>query len=142
MCADFLEGPRQGFDLVVGEVLGEVSFDSVSVVAAGAVHCVGALVCEDDEDCAPVVLGADAADESGLFHLVDEAREAALAVQDVSRELAHRNTVGRFLEVDEDVVPAQREAGLVLEFGVEHALQRQGALEEQAPGSEPFGRGT
>ena len=46
----------------------------------------------------------------------------------------------RFFEVDENVVPAQLEAGLVLEFGVEHALQRQGALEEQSPGAEPLGR--
>ena len=55
------------------------------------------------------------------LHPVDEAREAAFAVQDPPRELAHRDAVGRFLEVDQDVVPAQREADLVLEFGVEHA---------------------
>ena len=48
VCADFLEGVGEGFDLGVGEVLGEVSLDSVSVVAAGAVHCLGALLGEDD----------------------------------------------------------------------------------------------
>ena len=47
----------------MGEVLGEVAFDAVSVVAAGVFHRLGALVGEDDDDGAAVVLGADAADE-------------------------------------------------------------------------------
>ena len=136
----FLEGAGQDFDLAVGEVLGEVAFDSVSVVAAGVLHRGGALLGEHDEDRAPVVFGADAADEPGLLHPVDDAREAALAVQDPSCELAHRDAVRRFLEVDEDVVPAHREAGLVLEFGVEHVDQCERALEVQPPGTQPLGR--
>src|SRR3954451_21017322 len=59
--ADLLEGAGQCFAVGVGEVLGEVSFDSVSVVAAGAFHRFGALVGEDDEDRASVVVEADAA---------------------------------------------------------------------------------
>ena len=141
MGADLLERAGEGFDLGVGEVLGEVAFDSVSVVAAGVLHGGGALVGEDDEDRASVVFGADAADESGLLHPVDEAGEAAFAVEDPSRELGHRDAVRRVLELDEDVVPAQRKAGLVLEFGVEHARQRERALEEQTPATQPLGRG-
>jgi hypothetical protein len=140
VCADLLECAGEGFDVVVGEVLGEVSFDSVSVVAAGAVHRFGAVVGEHDQDRASVVFGAHAADEPGLLHPVDEAREAAFAVHDPRGELAHRDAVGRFLEVDQDVVPAQRQAGLVLEFGVEHAVQRQPALEEQPQGAQPLRR--
>jgi hypothetical protein len=34
--ADLFECAGEGFDVGVGEVLGEVSLDSVSVVAAGA----------------------------------------------------------------------------------------------------------
>ena len=48
--------------------------------------------------------------------------ESAMAVTDV---------------LDEEL---QREAGLVLEFGVEHVDQRERALEVQPPGAEPFGR--
>ena len=64
MGADLLEGARERFDVCVGEVLREVSFDSVSVVAAGALQRLGALFGEDDEDRAAVVFGADAADET------------------------------------------------------------------------------
>ena len=92
--ADLFEGAGEGFDVGFGEVLGEVSFDSVSVVAAGVFHRLGALVGEDDEDRAPVVLGADAADESGFFHPVDDAGEAALAVEDPVGELVHRDAFG------------------------------------------------
>ena len=58
--ADFFEGAGEGLDVGLGEVLGEVAFDSVAVVAAGVFHRLGALVGEDDEDRASVVLGAEA----------------------------------------------------------------------------------
>jgi hypothetical protein len=48
--ADLFEGAGEGFDVGVGEVLGEVLFDSVSVMAAGAFQHFGAVVGEDDED--------------------------------------------------------------------------------------------
>ena len=64
MGADLFEGAGEGFDVGVGEVLGEVLFDSVSVVAAGAFLGLVALVGEHDEDRASVVFGADAADEA------------------------------------------------------------------------------
>lgn len=63
--------------------------------------------------------GPDAADESGLFHSVDDAGEAALAGQDPLGELVHADAVGRFLEVDEHVVPADRDADVAFQFGVE-----------------------
>ena len=57
--ADLFERAGEGFDVGVGEVLGEVSLDSVSVVAAGALERLGAFVGEDDEDRASVVFGAE-----------------------------------------------------------------------------------
>ena len=102
---------------------------------------VAALVGEDDEDRAAVVLGADAADEAGLFHSVDDAGEAALAVEDPLGELVHAQAVGCLLEVDEDVVPAQRDPGVALELGVEHVDERERALEVEAPGAQPLGGG-
>ena len=48
--ADLLEGAGDGFDVAVGEVVGEVLFDGVSVVAARRFHRLAACVGEDDED--------------------------------------------------------------------------------------------
>ena len=141
MGAEFFECAGEGFDVGVGEVAGEVLFDRVPVVAAGSLHRVAAVVGEDDENRAAVVLGANAADEAGLFHSVDDTGEAALAAEDPLGELVHAQTVGRLLEVNEHVVPAQRNAGVAVELGVEHVDQCERALEVEAPGAQPLGRG-
>jgi hypothetical protein len=100
------------------------------------------LVGEDDEDRAAVVLGANAADEAGLCESVDDAGEAALAVEDPFGELVHAQAVGCLLEVDEGVIRAHRHAGVALEFGVEDVLERECALEVEAPGAQPLPGGT
>jgi hypothetical protein len=48
--AEFLEGAGERFDVGVGELVGEMLFDPVPVVAAGSLHRGAALVGEDDED--------------------------------------------------------------------------------------------
>ena len=68
------------------------------------------------------MLGADAADEAGPFHPVDDAGEAALAVEDPRGDLVHAQPFGRVFEVDEDVVPADREAGVALVLGKKSGL--------------------
>ncbi len=115
--------------------------DRVPVVAAGPLHRVAALIGEDDEDRAAVALRADAADEAALLHPVDDAGEAALAVEDPLGELVHAQAVGCLLEVNQGVVPAQRDSGVALELGVEHVDECERALEVEAPGTQPFGRG-
>src|SRR5204862_891955 len=90
---DLLEGAGEGPGVGVGKVLGEVAVDAVAVVAAGALHRLGALLGEHDEDRAAVVGGADAADEPGVLHAVDDTGEAALAVQDLVGELGHGDAV-------------------------------------------------
>ena len=87
------------------------------------------------------MLGAGTADEAGLFHSIDDAREAALAVEDPLGELVHAQPVGRLLEVDEDVVPAHREPCVALELGIEHVEECERALEVEEPGPKPLGRG-
>src|SRR5215216_6691986 len=139
--AGFFECAGERFDVAVAEVLGEVLFDRVAVVAASLLHRRAALVGEDDEDRAAVVFGADSLDEAGLFESVDDAGEAALAVEDPLGELVHAQPVGRFLEVDEGVVPAQRDAGVALERGVEDVDERERALEVEPPGTQPLGGG-
>ena len=57
-----------------------------------------------------------------------------LLCQDAARDLVHRQAVARLLELDEDVVPAEREPDRGLELGVEDVRQRQPALEEHPPG--------
>jgi hypothetical protein len=119
-----------------------VSFDPVPVKAAGAFHRLAALVGEDDQDRAAVVLRANASDKPCFLHPVDDPREAALAVEDSLRQRVHRDAFRRLVELDEDVVPAQRDAGVALELGVEHVEERERALEEEPPGPQPLGRGT
>ena len=137
----FSRALREGSDVRVGQVPGEVSVDAVSVVEAGALHRLGALLGQEDEDRAPVVLGADAADEPSLLHAVDDPGEAALAVEDPLGQLVHGEAVRRLLELDEDVVPALWDAHRLLELGIEHVDQRQRALEEEPPAAESLGRG-
>ena len=90
---DLLERAREGLHVCPGKVLGEVAFDSVAVVGAGALECRPAFGGEDDEDRAAVMVGADATDEAYFFHPVDDSGEAALAVEDPVGELVHRNAV-------------------------------------------------
>jgi len=139
---EFLERASERLDVGVGEVAREVLFDCVPVVPASLLHRDAPLVGEDDEDRAPVVVGADALDEAGLFQTVDDAGEAALTVEDAFGKFVHAQTTGCFLEVDEGVVPAQRDAGVALELGVEDVGERERALEVEAPGAEPLAGGT
>ena len=91
---DLFECAGEGSDVGVGEVLGEVSLDAVSVVAAGVFERLCAFVGEDDENGAPVVFGAGAVDESCFFHAVDDSGEAAFAVEDPFGECVHRDALG------------------------------------------------
>jgi hypothetical protein len=121
--ADLFEGAGEGCDVGVGEVAGEVLFDPVPVVAAGLLHGGAALVGEDDEDRAAVVLGAHTLDEAGFFHAVDDPGETALAVEDPFGELVHAQAVAGLFELDEGVVPAHGDSGVALELGVEDVDQ-------------------
>jgi hypothetical protein len=94
-----------------------------------------------DEDRAAVVLQADAPNEAGFLHPVDDTGEAALAVQDPLGELVHAQTVGCLLEVDERVVRAQWDPAVVLELGVEDVYECERALEVEAPRAQPLGGG-
>src|SRR5512133_1473553 len=118
--ADLLQGTDERPDVGLGEVIREVSCNPVPVVPAREFLRLVALLGEHDEDRAAVVLGANAADELRSLHPVDDAREAALAVKDPVGERVHRYALRGLLELDKDVVPAQRDSGLLLEFGVEH----------------------
>ncbi len=79
--------------------------------------------------------------EAGLFHSVDDAGEAALAVEDSFGELVHAQALGGLLELDEGVVPAHGDSSVALELGVEHIDQCERALEVEAPGAQPLGGG-
>src|SRR5450631_4488099 len=80
--ADLFESAGEDLDVGVGDVPGEVSFDSIPVVAAGLVQLLGTRVGEDHQDRTPIVRGADPADEPRLFHSVHDPGKAALAVKD------------------------------------------------------------
>jgi hypothetical protein len=86
MGADLLERARERPDVGIRQVA-EVLLDSVPVVAAGSLHGLAPRVRKKDEDRAAVVLRTDAPNEAGFLHPVDDAGEAALAVQDPLGEL-------------------------------------------------------
>jgi hypothetical protein len=65
--AEFFECAGERFAVAVAEVLSEVLLDRVAVVAARLLHRRAALVGEDDEDRAAVVVRADSLDEAPLF---------------------------------------------------------------------------
>ena len=138
MRADFLESSRQRFHVRVRQVLGEVSLDTLAVVAARTLERGGARLGEDDKNRAAVVVRTDAFDETGFFHPVDNSGESALAVEDPVGEHVHRDTIGRFLEMDEDVVPALRDVGVSFELGIENVEKRHRALEEEPPAAQPL----
>ena len=141
MRADLLEGLRERSHVCVRQMLREVSFDSVSVVAPRALERRGTRFGEDDEDRAAIVFRTNAPDEAHLLHPVDDSGEAALAVEDPVGERIHRDAVRRVLEVDEDVVPALRDAGVSFELRIENIEKCHCALEEQPPAAQPLGRG-
>ena len=140
MRTDLFERAGEGLDVGVCEVLGEVPLDSIPVVAAGLAQLFGARIGEDDQDRTPIVRRADAADQPPLFHSVHHMSEAALAVEDPFRELVHANALQRSIEMNQDVVPALRDVHGLLEFGIEHVLQRQRALKKEPPRVQSLGR--
>ena len=120
MRAHFLERAGERLDVGVGKVLREVSLDAVAVIATCLFHRLRALRGQDYEDRAAIVCGVDSLDEPCRRHAVDDASKTALAVEDPFGELVHADASGRFLEVNEDVVPTLRDPDGLLELGVEH----------------------
>ncbi len=141
MRADLLEGPGERLDVGVVEVAREVLLDSVPVVLPGALEGDTPGFGEDDEDRPAVVPGPHASDEIGGLHAIDDAGEAALAVEDPLGKLVHPQSVGRIFEMDQGVVPPQRDARVALELGVEYVGERENAFEVEPPRPQPLGRG-
>jgi hypothetical protein len=132
----FVHGPegveKRGEGAVV-QMLGEVLLDSSSVDQACGLKGFRAFGRHDDLDGAPVLGRALPLHETLLLHAVDDPRQAALARENSAREFVHADRAVRLLEIDEDVVPAQRHPGLRLQLGVEDVDQRVPAFEEDAP---------
>ena len=131
--ADLLHDLLQAGEVAPAEELGEVAADAVAVDGPRVFERREPLGRRPDEHDPPVVGRALAPHQAGLLHAVDHAREAAPARQDPRRDLVHRHAAARLLELDEDVVPAERELARCLELGVEDVRQRECALEEDAP---------
>ena len=75
---------------------------------------------EAGEVAAPVRFAGLTLDKAGLDQPVDQPREPAPREEQPIRELAHpQRAVGGFGEVEENLVPAERQAVLALELGVE-----------------------
>lgn len=136
MFADLLQGACERGELALTQVLDVVFLDPAVVHGARVLQCLVALWRYEDLDHAPVLRGPLAADEAGGFHAVDHAGQAALAGQDAIGELGHAQSVGRVLEVDERVIPDERELPFALQLGVENVDERPCRFDEHAPVSQ------
>jgi hypothetical protein len=129
--ADLLERVRERCEVALVEVLHEVLVDAAVVHEARGVQRLDAVGGDEDQDDAPVGRRSLAPHEPGLLHAVDDTGQAALARQDPAGELVHRQPGFGVFEFDEHVVPAQRDAALGPQFGVEDVDQRERALQEE-----------
>src|SRR6059058_2701373 len=104
----------------------KVFLDRMAMVPASCLHRLVALVREDDEERPTIVLGPLAAHEARVLHAVDNACETTLAVQDSLGELVHTQSPRFVFQVDEEVVPTNRDPGVALHLDVEHVDKREG----------------
>ncbi len=131
------EGGGQGLDLLGVEVAGEVLVDAAQVDRGGAAQGAAALVGEDGEPAAAVVLAALPADQPGLHHPVDQPRQPALGEQHRRRQLLHAQPAPRGLgQVEEHVVAAQGQAALGHQLVLEQLGDRGVRLQQQPPGGQ------
>ena len=133
MRADLLERPGERLHIGVVEVPREVLLDTVPVMPSGALERGAPGFGEDDADRPAVVRRSHPPDEIGGLHAIDDAGEPALAVEDPLGKLVHPQSVGRIFEMDEGVVPPQRDARVPLELRVEYVGEREDAFEVEPP---------
>ena len=93
MFADVLKGGGERGEFAPVEVSHEVFLDAAAVYGSRVVECFESRRCDEDVHDAPVLGWSFAANESGGFHAVDDACEAAFARQDSVGELGHAQPV-------------------------------------------------
>ena len=131
--ADLLQRCCERGELAWVQVLHEVLLDAAMVHGPRVPERLASRWRDQDLDHAPILWWSLATDEAVGFHAVDHAGQAALAGQDAIGELGHAQPVGRVLEVDERVIPDQREVALALQLGIEDVDQRARRFDEDAP---------
>ena len=131
--ADLFQCCGERCELAWVEVLDEVFLDAPVVHVSRILQCLASLGCDQDLDHAPVLWGPLAADEAFGFHAVDHSGQAALAGQDAIGEFGHAQPVGCVFEVNERVIPDERELAFALQFAIEDVDQRPCRFEKDAP---------
>ena len=123
--------------LGVGEPVEE---DLSYLLEMGAVRLLepgGARTGQHDLETSGIVLPPLPLDEPFALKVVDQARQAARAHEDLSRERRHRQTtVGAEPQLDEHVIVAPREPVPPLELGIREAGEPGAGSEESLPGGE------
>lgn len=136
MIAHFFERTRERGEVSIAQVLSEMLVDPPSVHASRVRERFQSRGGHHDLDHAAVFGRPSPLNESGLFHAVDHAGQAALTRKDAAGQLVHANPVLGLLEMNQHVVPAKRDPPLFLKFGIEDVDQRERRLQEGAPDDE------
>jgi hypothetical protein len=131
--ADLLQRRRERRELARVQVLQEVLLDAAMVHGPRISERLVSCWRDQDLDHAPILWWSLTKDEAVGFHAVDHPGEAALTGQDAIGELGHAQPVGCVLEMNERVVPDQRDAAFGLQLGIEDVDQGERAFNENAP---------
>lgn len=97
------------------------------------IEALGALLREDDEGAAAVVRAGLALDQAGGGDAIDEARQAGTAEEHGAREVVHAQAAAGMPELDENVVPDQRQPEIAAEFVFKDFGQARMRTEEGTP---------
>ena len=112
MVADVFEYVCERGEFTPVQVLDEVFLDAAPVYGSGCAQSLESCGGDQDFDDAAVVGWALAPYEPCLLHAVDHPGQPALTEQDPPRELVHAQAVFCLFEVDERVVPTERDPAL------------------------------
>ena len=93
--------------------------------------------CEHRDHAPPVLEAGLALDQPDALHPIDLTREAAAGEHEPRREILHAETAASFAELEEDVVPRERQSSLVGELVFEVIDDAGVDLEEAAPNLYP-----
>jgi len=138
VAVDLLQRVGDRCQVAVPEVLGEVLVDAEVVDFAGGLECFDPFGGDEDSYDASIVGRSLSAKQPSLLHPIHDAGEAALAREDPRGEFVHRQPArlvlfGGLFEVDEHVVPAQRQSLRGLQLVIDDVDQRHRGLEEDSP---------
>ena len=124
--------------VVVGQVTCEVLLDAAEMHTRRAAEPTSALGREHREHAASIRGALLPAHESRVDHAIDEPGEPAPAEQHGPSELLHLQPAARSVELEQDLIPRQRQLPLLLELVAQRGRDDGVGAQERLPRSEPI----